>query len=675
MVLPFDSLYRHGLFRVACCVPRVALADPKANAEATLALAKQAAARQAGLALFPELGLSGYSNDDLFFQDALLEAVQEAVTTVVAGSQPLGLLLIIGAPLRHQGRLFNCALVIYRGRILGVVPKSYLPNYREFYEKRQFCPAALAPRGDIALAGTVAPFGSDLLFEASNLPELRLFVEICEDLWVPLPPSTTAALAGATLLANLSASNITIGKADYRRRLCAGQSAKCLAAYLYAAAGHGESSTDLAWDGHALVYENGELLAESQRFLGDDQLITADIDLERLSADRSLTTSFNDCALAQGDRLQALRRVHFRFEPPRARVALARKLARFPFVPADQASLDERCREAYQIQVQGLVQRMQASGIHKLVLGLSGGLDSTQALLVGTKALDRLRLPRSHLLAYTLPGFGTSKRTLANARALMKGFGVTAHEHDICPAARAMLQALDHPAGRGQAQYDSTYENVQAGERSAFLFRAANFHRALVLGTSDLSELALGYSTYGVGDHMAHYHLNAAVPKTLIRHLIRWAIKSGGFDKDTARALQAVLDTPCSPELIQGQQQAEKLIGPYELQDFHLFYLCRYGFRPSKVAYLAWQAWGDATRGDWPPDIPEDERHQYDLATIKAWLALLLERFFQHSQFKRSALANAPKVGTLSLSPRGDWRAPSDASAAAWLDELNRNLP
>ncbi len=696
--LPFDSIYRHGYVRAAVCVPEVRVADPAHNAAATLELARRAHDQHAGVALFPELGLSAYSLNDLHQQDGLLDAVEKAVAEVVEASRELLPVLLVGAPLRSEAKLFNCAVVIHRGTILGVAPKTYLPNYREFYEKRQFAAAAHAVRDTIRVAGHQAPFGNDLIFEAEDLPHFDLHVELCEDLWVPVPPSTRAALAGATVLANLSASNITIGKAEYRKDLCASQSGRCIAAYLYAAAGPGESTTDLAWDGHALIYENDELLAESERFADEAHMVVADVDLERLRQDRMRMTSFIDCAREEVARYlsphrlprrerAAHRRIPFRFDPPVARIPLRRPVDRFPYVPAEAASCDERCFEAYNVQVHGLMQRLRATGIDKVVIGVSGGLDSTQALIVAARCFDRLGLPRENILAYTLPGFATTDLTKDSAWKLMRALGVTAEEIDIRPSSRQMLADLGHPYAEGERGgdvYDVTFENVQAGERTSHLFRLANHHGALVLGTGDLSELALGWTTYGVGDQMSHYNVNTSVPKTLIRYLIAWVVRQDLFGDETNEVLRAILDTRISPELVPGQvdesggpsQSTEEQIGPYELQDFHLYFLSRYGFRPSKVAYLAHHAWGDKSEGTWPPDFPEDEKNEYDLATIKRWLALFLDRFFRFSQFKRSAMPDGPKVGSGgSLSPRGDWRAPSDASAAPWLAELEENVP
>ncbi len=537
MKTTFQSLYSHGFLRVSACTPGVDVARPSFNVQQTLTLASAASEQKVALALFPELGLSAYSNEDLFHQDALLDAVDSAISQIVHASRELLPVVIVGAPIRAEGKLFNCALAIYRGKLLGVIPKTYLPNYREFYEKRQFASAQHAGLNTITVCNESVMFGNDLIFEAANLAGFTFHIEICEDLWVPIPPSTYAALSGATLLANLSASDITIGKAEYRKLLCASQSAKCMAAYLYSAAGPGESTTDLAWDGHALIYENGDLLAESTRFPQQPGLITADVDLDRLRQDRMRMTSFNDCAATHREGVSLMRRVTFEFE------------------------------------------------------------------------------------------------------------------------------------------------NVQAGQRASHLFRLANMHQALVVGTSDLSELALGYTTYGVGDHMSHYSVNASVPKTLIQHLIRWLIKTQHCDPRTRTVLERIVRTRISPELVPGAnsepaQRAEAVVGPYELQDFHLYYFSRFGYRPSKVAFLAWNAWGDRRRGAWPDTVPIDQQREYDLATLRKWLEVFIVRFFEFSQFKRSAMPNGPKVGSGgSLSPRSDWRAPSDARADVWLEELRERCP
>jgi NAD+ synthase (glutamine-hydrolysing) len=683
--LPFHSIYRHGYLRVAVCTPTVRVADPAFNLEQTLALAQRASKAAASLVIFPELGLSAYTNEDLFHQDALLDAVEDAAKALLVASETLTPVLAVGLPLRTEGKLFNCAALMYRGRTLGLVPKSFLPNYREFYEKRQFTSGFYAVRKSVQFLGDEVPFGSDLIFCAANYPDFRLHVEICEDLWVPIPPSTYGALAGATVLANLSASNITIGKADYRRHLCAMQSGKCIAAYLFAAAGPGESTTDLAWDGQALVYENAELLAESTRFAETAQMIYADVDLERLRQERMRTTSFNDCAAQHLQPAREMRDVPFEFQFPAKDLPLSRAIDRFPYVPSDPKLLDEHCYEAYNIQIDGLMQRLKATGLRRVVIGISGGIDSTQGLVVCAKTFHRLGIPRENILGYTMPGFATSEETRQNSWRLMRAFGITAREIDIRPACEQMLKDLQHPFSYGKKHYDITFENVQAGERTSHLFRLANYHEALVIGTSDLSELALGWTTYGVGDHMAHYSVNASVPKTLIQYLIRWVVRTGQFDETTSQVLLSVLATEISPELIPGEdgqkgpaQRTEEKIGPYELQDFTLYFVTRYGFRPSKVAFLAEHAWGDRKRGRWPEGFPDTDtaRREYDLPTIKQWLGVFIQRFFQLSQFKRSAIPNAPKVGSGgSLSPRGDWRAPSDSKAEVWRRELEESVP
>jgi NAD+ synthase (glutamine-hydrolysing) len=660
----FFNLYAHGFARVAVATPRCKVADPAFNAAETIALAKQAAAKGAALVAFPELGLSAYTCDDLFQQQALLDACETALQAVADASKSLAPALIVGLPLRAGHQLFNCAAVVAGGRILGIVPKSYLPNYGEFYEARQFSAAENAPVLTLQLCGQSVPFGAGLLFEAENMPLLRFHVEICEDVWVPVPPSSFAALAGATVLVNLSASNVLVGKSGYRHQLVSQQSARCLAAYLYTSAGAGESSTDMAWDGQSLIYEKGELLAEAERFRGDSHFICADIDLERLSHERMRTTTYAQSVRRHADEVAAFDVVRFPLKP--AAATLERHIERFPYVPSDLARRDERCTEVYHIQVQALVQRLASSGMKKVIIGVSGGLDSTHALLVCAKAMDRLALPRTNILAYTMPGFATSERTLGQARALMALVGCTAQEIDIRPSCLQMLKDIGHPYAAGTQQYDITFENVQAGERTSHLFRFANLHNGIVIGTGDLSELALGWCTYGVGDHMSHYNVNASVPKTLISHLVRWVADTGAIGGQGSQVLADVLDTAISPELVPGDaadgkpaQVTEDTIGPYPLQDFNLYYILRYGFGPAKVAYLSQHAW----------------QGQYKLAEIKKHLGTFVYRFFKTSQFKRSCVPNGPKVGNGgSLSPRGDWRAPSDAEATVWLEAL-KNIP
>jgi NAD+ synthase (glutamine-hydrolysing) len=677
----FFSPYRHQFTRVGACVPLVTLCEPRRNADGVLALLAAGDEARVALMVFPELCLSAYAIDDLLFQDAVLDAVEGEVGRLISASRDSFPVMAVGAPLRSGGQLYNCALVIHRGRLLGVVPKVYLPNYREFYERRHFASGAGIAGRSIAVGGHEAQFGADLLFAAGGETGFVFHVEICEDLWVPQPPSTAAALAGAEILLNLSASNITIGKARMRRLLCASQSARCIAAYAYSAAGAGESTTDLAWDGQAGVFELGNGLAETARFSQQPEMAIADVDLGRIRQERMRTNSFGDNARAFGATGSRFRTIGFDFAAPAEPLPLSREVERFPYVPADPAMLADNCYEAYNIQVQGLAQRLKATGLKKLVIGVSGGLDSTQALIVSARSMDRLDLPRSDILAYTLPGFATGEATRKNAWRLMRALGVTGAEIDIRPAAQRMLQDIGHAAGKGEAVYDVTFENVQAGLRTDYLFRLANHHGGLVVGTGDLSELGLGWCTYGVGDHMSHYNPNASVAKTLIQHLIRFVAGSSETGSETAQILYAILATEISPELVPpgadgAIQSTESIVGPYALQDFNLYYATRYGFAPSKIAYLSWNAWRDPDHGGWPANSPGATRRAYNLTEVKHWLRVFLLRFFQLSQFKRSALPNGPKISSGgSLSPRGDWRAPSDAGAAVWLEELAANVP
>lgn len=674
-VMDFYNLYAHGFARVAACTGPITLVQPQQNAEAVLAQARTAAEAGACLAVFPELNLTGYSIEDLLLQDTVLDATEKALSWLVPNTADLGCVLIVGAPLASLNRVYNCAVVIFRGQVLGVVPKSYLPTYREFYESRQIGRGDDVT-GEIRVAGQDVPFGSDLLFAAEDLPGFVVNVEICEDMWVPIPPSAEAALAGATVIANLSGSPITVAKADQRKLLCASGSSRLLAGYVYAAAGEGESSTDLSWDGQTLIYENGSLLAETERFPDGQRMAIADLDLGTLVQERLRQGTFDDNRRSHADRTGDYRTVTFTLTPPSGDLGLMREVARFPFVPADPARLAQDCFEAYSIQVSALEQRLRQTGQPKVVIGVSGGLDSTHALIVAARAMDRLGRPRSDILAFTMPGFATSEHTKGNATALATALGVSFDTLDITETARLMLDNLDHPFGEGQSVFDVTFENVQAGLRTDYLFRLANHHGGIVLGTGDLSELALGWCTYGVGDQMSHYNVNSGVPKTLIQHLIRWVISAELFTADVSATLQAILDTEISPELIpvaEGErpQSTQETIGPYALQDFTLFHVLRRGMKPSKIAFLAWHAWREARDGAWPEGFPVDERASYDLAEIKKWLGVFVTRFFGFAQFKRSALPNGPKViQGGSLSPRGDWRAPSDTSAALWLAEL-----
>lgn len=687
MSLGFESIYRHGFARVAACTVPVAIADPHTNADAVLEQAHACHDEGVAVAVFPELCLTGYAIDDLVMQDAVLDAVVTAIERIVEASADLLPVLVVGAPLRRGSRLYNCAVVIHRGEILGVAPKSYLPTYREFYERRWYAPGEPWTGESIRIGALETVFGTNLLFDVRDVPGLVLHAEVCEDVWVPIPPSSKAALAGATVLVNLSGSPITIARADDRKMLCQSQSLRCLAAYVYAAAGTGESTNDVSWDGQTMIYEGGTLLAETERFPDGPRRSVADIDLDRLRQDRIRQGTFDDNRAAE--RVTDFVTVEADLKPPVGDIGLRRTLDRFPFVPDDPARLAQDCYEAFNIQVSGLAQRMQAIGRPKPVIGVSGGLDSTYALLVVARAMDRLGMPRSDILAYTMPGFATSEHTKSNAIALAEAIGASIETIDIRPAATEMLQRIGHPFAAGEPVHDVTFENVQAGLRTDYLFRLANQNGGFVVGTSDLSELALGWATYGVGDQMSHYAVNAGVPKTLIQHVIRWVISTelntsishGEADAATAAVLQSVLDTEISPELVPaGQdgkmQSTEDRIGPYALHDFALFHILRYGYRPSKIAFLAEQAWRDPDAGAWPPGFPAEDRYGYDLPTVAKWLRVFLQRYFAFAQFKRTAIPNGPKVSPAgSLSPRGDWRAPSDGNARVWLAELDAALP
>ena len=722
--IEFLSAYDQGFARVAAVTLPVVPVDPAANAAAIIEQAGALAEDGVCLAAFPELCLTGYAIDDLLLSDVLLSDVLAAIETLRAASAGLLTALVVGAPLRLGDRLYNCALVIQGGRVRGVAPKSYLPTYREFYEKRHFAPGDALPAGveSIELPGVRSgsgstdgvepsarvPFGANLLFEVADVPGLTFHVEVCEDMWVPVPPSSLAALAGATVLVNLSGSPITVGRAEDRELLARSSSARGLAAYVYAAAGQGESSTDLAWDGQTLVYENGELLGTTERFPDGPRATVVDVDIEGLRAERLRQGTFADNARTLSSPVAgapapattftdpaAFRRIQISaadLAAPRTDIGLRRRVDRFPFVPDDPARLAQDCYEAYNIQVAALVQRLGAIGNPKIVIGVSGGLDSTHALIVAARAMDRLGRPRSDIHAITMPGFATSAGTRRNAEDLAVGLGCTFEELDIRATATQMLTEMGHPYGEyartgvlpeGVSErelYDVTFENVQAGLRTDFLFRIANHRGGIVLGTGDLSELALGWCTFGVGDQMAHYGVNAGIPKTLIQHLIRWVVAEGLFDDAVGRTLLSILDTEISPELVPAEaggaiQSTQAKIGPYALQDFTLWHVLRRGSRPSRIAFLAHRAWADAQSGDWPEGLPLSERVAYDLPEIRRWLKLFHRRFFTN-QFKRSTLPNGPKVvAGGSLSPRGDWRMPSDAAATAWLAELERNVP
>ena len=688
--MDFYSAYAQGFARVAACTIPVAIADPVANAATVLSQVRECHDAGVAVAVFPELALSGYAIDDLLLQDTLLAGVQQGIANLVEGSVDLLPVIVVGAPLVHGTRVLNCAVVIHRGVVLGVAPKSYLPTYREFYERRWFAPGDDRRGETIELRGlerhSGVPFGPDLIFTATDVPGLSLHVEVCEDMWVPVPPSAEASLAGATVLANLSGSPITVARAEDRRLLVRSASARCSAAYLYAAAGQGESTTDLSWDGQTMVYECGDLLVEGERFPDGARRSVADVDLDRLRQERLRQGTFDDNRRTHAHRVSGFRTIEFALGAPTGDIGLRRKVDRFPFVPDDADRLALDCYEAYNIQVSGLTQRLHAisSGAAsrpKIILGVSGGLDSTHALIVAAKAMDRLGRPRSDIHAFTMPGFATGETTRSFATRLSVSLGVTFEEIDITDAARQMLADLEHPHADGAQVYDVTFENVQAGLRTDYLFRLANHRGGIVLGTGDMSELALGWCTYGVGDQMSHYGVNAGVPKTLIQHLIRWVIATEQLEPSAGEVLDEILGQEISPELVPVEeggrpQSTEDVVGPYSLQDFTLFHVLRNGFPPSRIAFLALHAWSDMEAGAWPPGFGEDRRTAYDLATIRHWMELFLQRFFGFSQFKRSALPNGPKVvAGGSLSPRSEWRAPSDGNARVWLDELHRNVP
>lgn len=652
-LIPFDSPFRHGFVRVAVASTVITIANPKANASSIVQLMHDAQADHIQVLVTPELGLTGYTCDELFQQTVLLDAVTDALQVICDATVGTKLLCFVGAPIRVGAKLYNCAVGINNGHIVGIVPKQHLPGYREYYEPRYFTPFD-GDTSDIVINGQSVPFGRNLLFQLGDDISKLVGVEICEDAWVPDTPSTQLALAGATIICNLSASNVTTGKPDYRRQLITSLSARLICAYAYASGGPGESSNDVAWDGHCILAENGSLLAEHQSWLDTSSKLTvADIDIDRLHHDRLKFHTFDGPKPQRIIKTVTAQRTD--------QVPLQRNVAQFPYVPSDHGQRDQRCEEVYQIQVAGLVQRLRSSGVQRMVIGISGGLDSTHAALVCCRAADALGWSRSQITAVTMPGFATSARTLDQANALMSLLGMDASTVDIRPSCMQMLQDIGHPFVNGEPIYDVTFENVQAGERTSHLFRLANHVGGIVIGTGDLSELALGWCTYGVGDHMSHYSVNCSVPKTLIQYLIRWLADDVSSTPDLRKVLLDIVETEISPELIPGtdgeaepSQRTEAKVGPYALQDFALYYFTRFGFTPAKIYYLLQQAWGST----------------YDSDELAKWLELFIRRFFQN-QFKRTCIPNGPKVGSGgSLSPRGDWRMPSDASCELWLENL-----
>lgn len=642
----------YGFIRVGAAVPKCKLADCIYNKDKLIQLMQKAAEKQIQVLVFPELSITTYTCGDLFFQFSLLESAQKGLSDIVSASQSIDVFTVVGLPIAADNQIFNCAVAIYRGKILGVVPKTFLPNYGEFYEKRWFSSASELISKEITLCGQKVPIGADLLFTAEQIPYCKIGVELCEDLWSPIPPSSYQAVAGATILLNPSASNELATKYDYRKKLISQQSSRCIGAYVYASSGVGESTQDMVFSGHGIIYENGSLLAESKRFLRESQIIYADVDLELLANDRRKNSSFMDCQIP----LPSYREITFSMKAQSVIEQLERVIKPNPFVPDTNAFLDQRCQDIFNIQVVGLARRIEHTQVKSIVVGISGGLDSTLALLVAVKACDYLKFSRNHVIGITMPGFGTTDRTYRNALSLMEALGVQIREISIQKAALQHFEDIGHDV----SIHDVTYENTQARERTQILMDIANKENGLVVGTGDLSELALGWATYN-GDHMSMYGVNAGVPKTLVRILVQWVAQYGSLSQVAKDILSDVLDTPVSPELLPPDekgninQKTEEIVGPYQLHDFFLYYVVRFGFSPSKILFLAEQAFAG----------------EYDKATLLKWLKNFYRRFFSQ-QFKRSCLPDGPKVGTISLSPRGDWRMPTDAFYRIWMEELEK---
>lgn len=640
-------LIKYGFVRVGAAVPEVKVADTEFNTRKIIEIMDKAIENDVYLTVFPELCITGYTCGDLFQQPLLLDMALKSLKKIADKSSGCKNVFIVGLPLMINQQLYNCAAVVQNGKVRGIVPKQYLPNYNEFYEKRWFSEGRNLSDDYVNIFGHDVPCGNNLIFQDELTGELSFGVEICEDLWMPVPPSSFQAKNGAVILCNLSASNEVIGKNEYRRMLVKSQSGRCIAAYVYTSSGVGESTTDLVFGGQALIAENGTILIESRRFARESQLIMQDVDVKRLYYERANISSFSEPDPTVAGRRVVLEPVSFELKE------LLRKIDKHPFIPADSAECNERCSEIFSIQTAGLAKRLTHTGLKKMVVGISGGLDSTLALLVACQTADMLNLPRKNIIAVTMPGFGTTGRTYENAVNLMKSMDVDLREIDI---KAACLQHF-HDIGHDPDVYDVTYENVQARERTQILMDIANREGGLVVGTGDLSELALGWSTYN-GDHMSMYAVNCGVPKTLVKYLVTWYSENIATGK-TVSILKSIADTPISPELMppnengEIEQKTEDIIGPYELHDFFLYYMIRHRADPGKILYLARIAFKD----------------QYDEKTIKKWLKVFYRRFFSQ-QFKRSCIPDGPKVGTVSLSPRGDWRMPSDASAALWLSEL-----
>ncbi len=639
----------HGFFRVASVIPEVKIADVEANVNYIIEKLKELSDSGVRVAVFPELCVTGYTCGDLFHQKELIDNAASGIARLREASSEYDMMFVVGAPIEICDNLYNCAVALANGRVVAVVPKTYLPNYNEFYERRWFVPAGSIPADIIEWGADKAPVGTDIVI---NIDGVGIGIEICEDLWTPIPPSTRAALNGAEIILNLSASDDLIGKYDYLKSLISQQSARCISAYVYSSAGFGESTTDLAFDGKAIIYENGTLLAEAPRWTRHSSHVIADIDIEAIRRDRRHIMSFGDARKIEENGKQ-VRHVPVRLTES-CQEGLIRKINPLPFVPGNGETIDSRCEEIINIQISGLAQRLHVTNTKNLVIGISGGLDSTLALLVAVRTFDVLGLDRNGIIGVTMPGFGTTDRTHDNAVELMKSLKVTSREISITAAVKQHFADIGHDIN----VHDVTYENSQARERTQLLMDIANQVGGMVLGTGDLSELALGWATYN-GDHMSMYGVNASVPKTLVRHLVKWCAATSE-DTHERQILLDIVDTPISPELIPAdetgniKQKTEDLVGPYELHDFYLYYTLRYGFTPRRIYYLARHTFHGV----------------YDTDTIRKWLRTFYRRFFTQ-QFKRSCLPDGPKIGSVCLSPRGDWRMPSDASSAAWLKEVD----
>ncbi|MDO8523331.1 MAG: NAD(+) synthase [bacterium] len=645
-----------GLFKVAAAVPPLRVANPEFNAGKIIEFAGIASAKGAKLIVFPELSVTGYTAGDLFSQRILLKKSGEALEKIIKSTKILGSLLIAGAPVEFEGKLFNCAIVISSGKVLAIIPKTYIPGYKEFYEERWFASARDLSSKEINFLGQKIPIGTDILFRA-NIPGAVFGVEICEDLWGALPPSSFQALGGATIIANLSASNELVGKSDYRRELVSQQSARTLGAYIYAGCGVHESTTDLVFGGHAIIAENGTILKESERFQRNGEIIYSDLDIEHLLTERARTTSFGEAVHESGNK--NFRMIDLPHLGSRNLTKLDRVIDPHPFVPQNAEVLNKRSHEIFSIQAAGLAKRLESARMNKIILGLSGGLDSTLALLVAVKTCELLKLPKKNIYAYTMPGFGTSNRTKSNAKKLAEALGITLEEINISKGVNAHLAELKH-----QGAEDVTYQNAQARYRTMILMNKSNQIDGLVLGTGDLSEIALGWCSFN-GDHISHYNVNASIPKTLVKYLVNWASEQKEF-VSVKKVLKDILDTPISPELVKGKgekitQKTEDLVGPYNLHDFFLYHFIRWGSSPKKILFLAKIAFS--------PLGVLDAKSRYHEKTIKKWLKVFIERFFGN-QWKRSVMPDGPKVGSVSLSPRGDWRMPSDADVSIWLKDL-----